>query len=67
MSQDDAGPDAPLVICGTVVEVVSRTELFMWQNLWNQDKEDADITDPVVLARLRNLLRLHSSDGHASD
>ncbi|MCU1372256.1 MAG: hypothetical protein JWO77_3450 [Ilumatobacteraceae bacterium] len=67
MSQKDTEPREPIVICGKVVEVVSKSELFMWQNLWNQDKEDADISDPIVLARLRNLLRQRNSTELASE
>jgi hypothetical protein len=67
VSLEDPTNDPPLVIHGCVVEIVSRAELFMWQNLWNQGKEDADITDPVVVGRLRNLLRQRNSTEPASE
>jgi hypothetical protein len=67
VSQDDARPDTPPVIYGKVAIPVPRAELLMWQNLWNQGKEDADITDPVLLGRLRNLLRQRNSTEPASE
>lgn len=50
-------PMPPVLILGQVCEVVEGAELVMWQNLWGQGKSSADVSDPVVLARFRRLLR----------